>query len=354
MSRRHYIPQYPPSPLPFFERSYMSDNDNTSLSFSKDPASKKAKSHNEKPKRKRINWHEAFFCAIQIDLRDYADLLEYKSEYVLGKNSYRIDLLIIRKLTNTMIPKKIASVFESFNLFEIKGIGSSATINSYYKTIGYGGLFISQLNQSDRQNHLSSMDLSLTLLSCHYPRKLMKHLIKDRKLEVEKYAPGVYHINKETFIIQIIVTKELTAEENLYLHCLTDKLKDLSLAKRLADDYKCHQKQPVYNQYMRHLAAAYSGKRGEEFMVENEWIFELCGTSSDEIRRIEAERYLEKIDKLIVENNNLSAEKNSLSADKSRLSANIKAMLSQITYLKSLLEQNNIPFDPDFEPSNGQ
>lgn len=324
------ISRHPQSLLLFFERSYMSDSYNTSLSFSKDSASQKAKAHNEKLKRKRINWHEAFFCAIQIDLRDYADLLEYKSEYVLGKNSYRIDLLIIRKLTNTIIPKKIASVFKSFNLFEIKGIGSSATINSYYKTIGYGGLLISQLNQSSLQNHLSSMDISLTLLSCHYPRKLMKHLIKERKLEVEKYAPGVYHINKETFVIQIIVTKELTAEENLYLHCLTDRLKNLSLAKRLAADYKCHQKQPVYNQYMRHLATAYSGNRGEEFMVENEWIFELCGTSSDEIRRIEAERYLEKIDRLIAENNNLSAEKNSLTADKNRLSANIKDILRRI------------------------
>lgn len=243
-----------------------------------------------------------------------------------------------------MIPKKITSIFRSFNLFEIKGIGSSATIDSYYKTIGYGGLLINQINQSSRQNSISALDVSLTLLSCHYPRKLIKHLIKERKIDVAKDASGVYHINKETFIIQIIVTKELSAEENLYLHCLTDRLRDVTMAERLIADYKYHQTQPVYNRYMHQLAAAYSRKRGNDFMVDNEWIFELCGTSSDEIiekaRQEADDYYLPKI--------------NSLSADNNRMSDNIKALFSQNAYLKSLLEQNNIPFNPDFGMQNSQ
>lgn len=69
----------------------------------------------------------------------------------------------------------------------------------------------------------------------------MKHLRKERKLTVAKVYPGVHYINKETFTIQIIVTKELSPEDNLYLHCLTDKLHDTALANRLADDYRLHQ-----------------------------------------------------------------------------------------------------------------
>lgn len=162
----------------------------------------------------RVNWHEAASCAFQIELQDYSDLLEYITEYILGKNSYRIDLLIIKKLTDKIIPKNIALIFKTFNLLEIKGIGSSVSIDSYYKTIGYAGLLISQ---TGRLNQYSSLDVSLTLLSFHYPRKLINHLQLERNLTVAKISPGVYHINKETFSAQIIVTKELSSKDNLYL-----------------------------------------------------------------------------------------------------------------------------------------
>ena len=61
-------------------------------------------------KKSRVNWHEASSCAFQIELKDYSDILEYITEYVLGKNSYRIDLLIIKKLMDKPIPKNIALI----------------------------------------------------------------------------------------------------------------------------------------------------------------------------------------------------------------------------------------------------
>ena len=49
-----------------------------------------------------------------------------------------------------MIPATIACLFKTFNLFEVKGIGSSAGIDSYYKTIGYAGLLIDQIGNKNR------------------------------------------------------------------------------------------------------------------------------------------------------------------------------------------------------------
>ena len=72
----------------------------------------------------RTNWHEAAVCAIQIDLRDYAHMLEYHPEYTLSNNKNRIDLLVIRKLLDQPILKSIGRLFKSYNLFEIKGICS--------------------------------------------------------------------------------------------------------------------------------------------------------------------------------------------------------------------------------------
>lgn len=275
-------------------------------------------------KRTRVNWHEAASCALQIELQDYADLLEYMEEYALGKNNYRIDLLVIKKLTEQIIPKNIALIFRTFNLFEIKGVGSTVSIDSYYKTIGYAGLLI---EQSGKKNQYSSLDVSLTLLSFHYPRKLLKHLRKERKLTVEKNSPGVYYVNKETFNIQIIVTKELSPEENLYLRCLTDSLHGEGLAEQLADDYKKHRKQGVYSRYMQQIAAANRKSKEEKHMVIDEWLYEMCGTSSDEViaraKKESEEYYQPQIDNLSSVNKQLSSENE---------------------YLKQLLRQNNIPF----------
>lgn len=275
-----------------------------------------SKPSRQKKKLQRINWHDAITCAIQIDLREYADRLEYLSEYKLGKNNYRIDLLVIKELTEPLIPQNIALNFRTFNLFEIKGIGSSITIDSYYKTIGYAGLFI---DQTGSLNQYSSLDISLTLLSCHYSRALIRHLKKERKLTVEKFSPGVYYINKETFITQIIVTSELSPEENLYLYCLTNRLSDKTLATKLIEDYKNHQEQPLYNRYMEQLANTSINTKGGNTMICG--ILDLYNKCTEAIeertRQEEAEYYLPKINLLS----------------------------SQVSYLASLLEQHNIPFD---------
>lgn len=169
----------------------------------------------------RVNWHEAAACAVQIELRDYEHMLDFQTEYMLGHNSYRIDLLVIRKLSDLPIFKNIAHNFKAYNLFEVKGFHSSLSVSSYYKTIGYAGILIDQISGSKQY---SSLDVTLSFLAFRYPKKLMKHLRKERHLTVANCSPGVYDISNETFITQIIVTRELPPEENLYLHCLTDHL----------------------------------------------------------------------------------------------------------------------------------
>ena len=228
--------------------------------------------------KRRVNWHEAASCAIRIELRDYEEILEFQDEYVLGKNNYRIDMLIIKKLTSESIPKNIARIFKSYNLFEFKGIGSSISTDSYYKTIGYAGILISRLG---KENHCTALDVTISLLSFHYPRNLMKHLIKERNIEVIESSPGIYYINKETFYIQIIVTKELPAEENLYLRCMTNQLQDTGLTNLLADDYKKHMEHEIYTKYLNQITRANSTKKGESIMV-CEGLFELYGTTSQE------------------------------------------------------------------------
>ena len=258
-----------------------------------------------------------YVCALKIELRDYSEVLEYIKEYPIGKNYFRIDLLVIKKLTEQTIPKNIALIFKTFNLFEIKGLGSTAGIDSYYKAIGYAGLLINQTGEKDQY---SSLDVSLTILSCHYPMKLIKHLKNERKLSIKKSPEGVYYINKETFNTQIIVTNRLSPEENLSLRYLTDKLQDMELTEWLMDDYKEHQEEEIYRRYLHQVMTAGTKRKGEDDMYICEGLLNFFGTSSEEIierTKKEADEYYQpKIDRLS----------------------------SEIEYLKSLLRQNNISF----------
>ena len=274
---------------------------------------------------RRVNWHEAAVCAVRIELRDFADFLEFRTEYILGKNNYRIDLLVIKMLSDRPIPKNIARLFTTYNLFEIKGIHSSVTANAYYKTIGYAALLLDQINNN--KNQYSRMDISITFLSFHYPRKLIKYLRKNKNFTIEKYSNGIYYINNETFKIQIIVTRKLPPEDNLYLCCLTNNLRDISLINRLADDYAKHRESEIYIKYLHQLSTANLKTKGESSMV-CEGLLNLFGTSSEEIiahaKQESDEYYLPKL---------------------SELSATVEHLTSQINYLESLLRQNNISFE---------
>lgn len=303
----------------------MNDTKNTSLSIS-----------TAIPKQ-HVNWHEAFACAVQIELRDYAALLDFQTEFILGKNNYRIDLLVIKKLTSQFIPKNIAFIFQTYNLFEVKGIHSSVTTSSYYKTIGYAGLLINQLNSIHTTQYTAS-DISITFLTFRYPRKLIRHLKDERNIVVEKSSEGIYHICKETFKTQIIVTNRLPSDENLYLRCLTDNLQDVTLINRLSDDYAKHKDLDIYIKYLNQLTTANLKTKGASPMV-CEGLFNLFGTTSEEVIARAKKESKQELDAYYL------PQINELSLNNKELSSSNKTLSSQIDYLKNLLRQNNIAFD---------
>lgn len=190
------------------------------------------------PKR-HVNWRKAAICAMQIELCNYAHLLDFYPKYILDEGGYCIDLLVTKKAPTQTIPKNFARIFETYNLFKIKGFSSSMTINDYYVTISYACLLVSQLCNIGTKQY-SSLDVTVTLLTFRYPRKLMNHLQNERELTIRKISPGIYHIDECILKAQIIVTSELSPDENLCLSCLTDHLQDSALTNRLSNDYTRH------------------------------------------------------------------------------------------------------------------
>ena len=273
----------------------------------------------------RTDWHEAIFCAVQIDLKDYSHLLEYHKEKSLSTNNNRMDMLIIKKQSGFQIPKHIASIFRTHNIFETKGLSSSLTSDAYHKTNGHAGYYIDLYPGT---NTLTRHDISLTFPTFHYPRKLFKHLTKECNKTIDNPFPGVYYINEEMYATQVLVINELSPEESMYLHCLKKGKLSPDLVDNLASDYTSNKDIKLYTNYMNQFF--YSHMKGEQFMV-CEGLLNYFGTSSKEIaeqarkqtREQDDNYYLPQIEQLTSENNQLS---------------------SQIIKLKQLLAEHNIAY----------
>lgn len=262
----------------------------------------------------RINWHEAITCAIQIDLRDYSQILEYETEHFLSRNKNRIDFLIIKKHSNISISKHIASIFHTHNIFEIKGLHSTLTTNTYYKTNGHAGYYI---NSYGRIPSLTRRDITLSFLSFQYPRKLFAHLTKECNKTIANPFPGVYHILNEMYPTQILVINELSPEDTLYLSCLNKNLQQTTYVNTLARESVLHKDTAIYTKYMNQFFNFHT--KGEPNMV-CEGVLRYFGTSSEEI----AEKTREQ--------------------DKQIYLPQIEKLTEEIQFLKQLLEENNISY----------
>ena len=248
----------------------------------------------------RTVWHEAICCALQIDLRDYSHLLEYHVEKSLSANNNRMDMLVIKKQPGITIPKHIASIFRTHNIFEIKGKDDSLTTDAYHKTNGHAGYYIDSYPGT---NTLTRHDISLTLPTMHYPRNLFKHLTIECNKSIEKPFPGVYYISEEMYPTQVLVIKELLPEDSLYLHCLFPKLDNPELINNLTSDCVSHNNNELYSKYMNQFFNSKS-KGGNTMVCEG--VLRYFGTSSEEIaektREQDKQIYLPQIEKLTSEN----------------------------------------------------
>ncbi|MDR3183154.1 MAG: hypothetical protein LBT89_09605, partial [Planctomycetaceae bacterium] len=60
----------------------------------------------------RIAWHPAFVEAIQMELEEYRDFLEFTAEYQLTSEPLQMDILIVKKEPGVKISKNIGQIFQ--------------------------------------------------------------------------------------------------------------------------------------------------------------------------------------------------------------------------------------------------
>ena len=164
-----------------------------------------------------IAWHSAFVEALQLELEDYRNFLEFHPEYQLTSEPLRIDCLVIKKAPALVIKKNIAAIFSETNLLEFKSPDDYISIADFYKVYGYACLYASF-------ERVPVTSMTISFIESRFPRELLNHLRKIRGYKIEETSAGIYTVKGDILPIQIIDSKMLSTEENLWLKDLNNKL----------------------------------------------------------------------------------------------------------------------------------
>ena len=197
--------------------------------------------------KKRLQWHSGFFAVLQIELEEERRFLRFYAEYNLTRKPLQIDVLVVRKETGRVIQKNIGRIFRQYNVVEYKGIKDYISINDFYKSIGYASLLQSN---TERVQEILPSQVTVTLAGEHYPRSLHVFLEKAYGVHMEEEAPGIYYIKGLLFPLQILVIRELSKEDNIWLSRLRSGLKPDEDIEVLMKEYKGKEQNPLYETAM--------------------------------------------------------------------------------------------------------
>ena len=167
-----------------------------------------------------IKWHPGFCSAMELEFSQYRDYLDFSREFQLSKEPLRINLLMIKKLKDTVIDIDIGKIFRTYNIIEYKSPKDGLTIDDYIKTVGYAYLY-KGLGATVDAVPLS--ELTATIVRDTEPTELFKKIqIEGGSIE-EKY-PGVYYITGVVTIpTQFILTSSLSRNFHTCLRVLSNK-----------------------------------------------------------------------------------------------------------------------------------
>lgn len=225
--------------------------------------------------KKLLQWHPAFFAGIQIELEEEADQLVFEQEHQLGTKPMGIDVLI-KKENGKAIKKNIGRIFRKHNIIEYKSPGDYLSVDDFYKVYGYACFYKTDVTCVDE---IKAKELTISFISESYPKKLIRHLEQERKLELEKIDDGIYYMTGDQIPIQFIVTRFLSKKENLWLSSLTNHLDGVDIAKELIEAYKDNQENNLYKSMMDVIVRA----NKEKFLEVKEMCLAIEELMKDEL-----------------------------------------------------------------------
>jgi hypothetical protein len=190
------------------------------------------------------HWHPAFCGAAELEFRANSKDLEFQREFPLSKEPMRIDLLIIKKLTDAKIENEIGRIFRTYNVVEYKSPEDGLTIDDYYKAQGYACIYKGLGRHVDM---IPAEELTVTMIRDTYPKELMAKL-KSMGMCIEEKFPGIYYITGLVlFPFQIVVGNQLSPEPHSSLRILSNHAKEADVEAFLTSTQQFNEPGEKYN-----------------------------------------------------------------------------------------------------------
>ena len=152
----------------------------------------------------------------------------YTEEYQLTKKPLQIDVLIIKKTRKHQVKNEIGRIFRRHNIVEYKSSEDRLNINTFLKVLAYACLY--KVSEK-REDAIRMEEITITLIRERYPRKLFRWFGKMGYKVEERYAGIFYITGVNLFLIQVIVAKKLSPENQKWLTLMNRELNDAD-AKR--------------------------------------------------------------------------------------------------------------------------
>ncbi len=189
-----------------------------------------AKEKTKAEKKQKLQWHPAFAAALEMELWENKDDLEFEMEHNLNRKPLLIDCLVIKKKKNAIIRNEIGKFFKKYNILEYKSARASLSIDDVSKTQGYAHLYKAY---GEGINTIGFDEVSVTLIRESKPIGLFKYFEENSYMVSNPYK-GIYYIESGLkFPTQIIVGKELTHENHEWFNLLSDNVTKQEMARAI-------------------------------------------------------------------------------------------------------------------------
>lgn len=180
-------------------------------------------------KELKTQWHPAFVSAMKLELIEDAAYLDYTSEYNLNTKPLEMDLLIVKKSKDVEIKNEIGKIFRRHNIVEYKSPDDTMNLNTYMKVLAYACLYKAYESHADE---IELNEITITMVREKKPVKLLEWFERNG-YQVRVAYKGIYYVIRDNhFMTQIIVSKELSKDNQKWLTLLSREL-DNTDAKRV-------------------------------------------------------------------------------------------------------------------------
>lgn len=284
----------------------------------------------------KLQWHPAFAAALRITLQDEMKYLELQEEYLLSKKPPQIDVLILKKVKEITLKKKIGQIFRGHNIIEYKSPNDTLSINDFYKVYGYTCFYQSN---TDKIKEIDPTDLTITFAGSHYPRELFKHIKEIRGIEVQQQSGGIYYLQGDAIPMQFLYIPKLDKEENYWLQTLRNNLTAGEEIRTLMANYEKNRKLKDYSAVMNLVTRA----NWTQMEVEKKMCDALNELFAEELK--EADARGRKSGMIEGHRTGVIEGRKSGRADGIKLTKKVFQLSAQGESMESIAEKCNIPLE---------